>query len=71
MRSIRHDLYIFNGNDEKLSIIEYNDHKKEKTSRALLNSTVYLAEVELFLKVNKNRLQNHHGGTFNNSILND
>ena len=42
MRSIRHDLYIFNGNDEKLSIIEYNDHKKEKTSRALLNSTVYL-----------------------------
>ena len=49
MRSNRHDLYIFNGNDEKLSIIiEYNDHKKGKTSRALLKSTVYLAEVELF-----------------------
>ena len=31
-------------------------------------NTVYC--VELFLKVNENRLQNRHGGTFNNSILN-
>ena len=32
-------------------------------------NTVYC--VELFWKVNENRLQNHHGGTFNNSIIND